>query len=250
MAAAAARAHRKVGTMDTVARAALACAVAGVLAAAPDARAGVVTFDDVLLGFHGDGDNVVSGGFRFTQAGDFGGVADAESFSLFGNAPQGNATQFFAGFNDSAVTMTRDGGGAFRLAALAYGFVSPLGGVAVPGLDPGALVLEALATDGAAYRIEATWGPADDGGRFAFQLLGGTALGRLAGLDLWSLTFSACTFDIGGDCVAPFLNLNQFAIDDIAVVPEPPSLALAVVALGLAAAAARGRRAVPRGRSA
>jgi len=227
--------------MNTVARAALACAAAGVLGAAPVAHAGVVTFDDVLLGFQGDGGSLVSGGFRFEQAGDFGGVADAEAFSLFGNAPLGNATQYYAGFNDSAVTMTRDGGGTFRLAGLAYGFVSPLGGAVAPGVDPGALVLEALATDGAAYRLSAAWGAADGDGRFAFQLLGGAALGQLAALDLWSLSFSACTVDDGGDCVSPYLNLNQFAIDDITLVPEPSSIALLILALG-AAAALRTRR--------
>jgi hypothetical protein len=229
--------------MDTGLRAALACAVVGALGGAPLAHAGIVTFDDVALAFQGDGASLVSGGFRFTQAGDFGGVADAETFSLFGNAPQGNATQFYAAFNDSTVTMTRERGGSFRLAGLAYGFVAPLGGGAVaPDIDPGLLVLQALAADGGAYRLSASWGRADDDGRFAFQVLDAGGLGRLGGMDLVSLSFSACTFDSAGDCVVPYLNLNQFAIDDIAVVPEPSALALALLALGVGVGAWPARR--------
>ena len=220
--------------MSTGVRAALACAVAGALGGVPQAHAGIVTFDDVALAFQGDGGHLVSGGFRFSQAGDFGGVADADTFQLFGNAPLGNPTQFYAGFNDSAVTMTREGGGSFRLAGLAYGFVAPLGGggVVAPDVDPGALVLQALAADGAAHRLSASWGRADDDGRFAFRVLEAGGLGSLGGMDLLSLSFSACTFDSAGDCVAPYLNLNQFAIDDIAFVPEPSALALALLALG------------------
>lgn len=222
--------------MDRVARAARACAVAwglgGVLGGAPVAQAAVVTFDDMAPGFQGDGGSVLSGGFRFTQVGDFGGVADGASFDGFGLAPLGNATAFYAGFNDSALTMTREGGGSFRLAGLAYGFVAPAGHAAAPGAEPGALVLQALAADGAAYQVNASWGGADDEGRFAFQLLDAGGLGPLAHADLLSLRFSACTFDESGACLSPWLNLNQFAIDDIAVVPEPPALALALLALG------------------
>jgi hypothetical protein len=224
--------------MNTVARAVLACAAAWVVGGAPAAHAGLVTFDDVMLEFQGDGGSVVSGGFRFTQVGDFGGVADAEAFSAFGQAPAGNATQFYAGFNDSSVTMTRDGGGSFRLAGLAYGFVAPLGPVGPrAGADPGALVLQALAGDGAGYRLSASW-RADDEGRFSFQVLDAGGLGSIGGADLVSLRFSACTVDPAGDCVAPYLNLNQFAIDDIlvaAAVPEPSSLVLAQIALALGA---------------
>lgn len=233
--------------MDTGVKAALACAMVWTLGWAPLARAGIVTFDDAALAFQGDGGYLVSGGFRFTQAGDFGGVADVETFALFGNAPLGNATQFYAGFNDSAVTMTRDGGGSFRLAGLAYGFVAPLGGdVVAPGVEPGALVLQALAADGEAYRFSASWGRADDDGRFAFHVLDAGGLGRLGGIDLLSLSFSACTIDSAGDCVAPYLNLNQFAIDDIAVVPEPSALALALLALGAGLGGAPVRRAAAR----
>ena len=236
--------------MDTGLKAALACAVVWALGGAPLAHAGIVTFDDVALAFQGDGGNLVSGGFRFTQAGDFGGVADAETFALFGNAPLGNATQFYAGFNDSAVTMTREGGGSFRLAGLAYGFVAPLGGGGVaPGVEPGALVLQALAADGGAYRLDASWGRADDDGRFAFQVLDADGLGRLGAMDLLSLSFSACTVDSAGDCVAPYRNLNQFAIDDIAVVPEPSALALALLALGAGLGAAPARCAAARAES-
>jgi hypothetical protein len=247
--------------MNSVARAVLACAAAWVLVGAPAAHAGLVTFDDVVLDFQGDGGSVVSAGFRFTQVGDFGGIVDAEAFSAFGQAPTGNATQFYAGFNDSAVTMTREGGGSFRLAGLAHAFVAPLDRLDPfdplgPGADPGALVLHALARDGAAYRLSASW-RADHDGRFSFQVLDAGGLGPIGGADLRSLSFSACTVDPEGHCVAPHLNLNQFAIDDIAVavaVAEPSSLALAQLALALGAGLglARGvqRTAAHRGRPA
>ena len=217
--------------MDKLARTALACAALWAFGAGTAANAGVVTFDDVALAFQGDGDGLLSGGFRFTQVGDFGGVADAATFGLFGNAPSGNETQYYAGFNDSAVAMTRENGGAFRLGGLAYGFISPLGGGVAPGTEPGALVLQALAADGALYRLSTAWAPADDAGGFAFQVLDFSGLGPLAGADLLSVTFSACAFDGSGDCVAPYLNLNQFAIDDIVLIPEPPTQALAALAL-------------------
>lgn len=234
--------------MNTVARAVLGGAAAWALGGAPAAHAGIVTFDDVMLGFQGDGGSLVSGGFRFTQAGDFGGVADAETFGLFGHAPLGNLTQFYAGFNDSAVTMTREGGGSFRLAGLAYGFVAPLDGSVTPGVEPGALALQALAADGSAYRLNASWGRADDDGHFAFQVLDAGGLGVLGGVDLLSLSFSACTVDQDGSCVAPLLNLNQFAIDDIAIVPEPSTLALTLLALGAGLGRTRGRRPAARRR--
>lgn len=208
-------------------------AIMGALAA-PAAHAGVVTFDDGVVGFFGDGDSFTSGGYTFTQGGgSFGGVADGGTFSFFANAPTGNSTQFYGGFNDSAVTMTRSSGQThFKLSGFDFGFISAIGGIYNPGDEPAALMVSGHGLDGTTYSLLASFGGADGNGEFGFQSLAGGDLSTWGFVD--SVTFSACTFDGAGGCATPFFNLNQFALDNIGAVPEPGSLALAALALGVA----------------
>jgi hypothetical protein len=57
---------------------------------------------------------------------------------------------------------------------------------------------------------------------------------------LRSVTFLSCIYD-GDDCFLDAFNQSQFAIDNISAVPEPGSLGLLVLSLGMMAGAARRR---------
>ena len=218
---------------------ALGCAV--LMAVGAPALANVVTFDDIDLGIVFPGDSVRSAGFNFTQLAELGLVSENADFSIFGNAPKGNPTQFYGVFNDGAVQMAH-GSRSFLLRGLSYGFVSAIGGLYAPGEEPGGLLLEGLGVDGNTYSAFASFGGADADGEFSF--LSTSALGALGSQYLRSLTFSACSFDGQGGCVTPNFNLNQFALDDLVLsVPEPGSLALAALAL-CGAGFARRRQAV------
>jgi hypothetical protein len=194
------------------------------------AHADVVTFDDVLPGIVFPGDTVTSGGFHLTQLGaDAGLVAQNADFSIFGNAPKGNLTQYYGVFNDGSVQLSH-AARSFLFKGLDYGFVSPIGGIYNPGDEPGGLLLEGLGVDGKTYGAFASFGGADGDGEFSF--ISTTGLGALGGQYLTSLTFTACSFDGANGCVTPFFNLNQFAIDNLVLdLPEPGSLTLAVLAL-------------------
>src|SRR5690348_5129538 len=69
--------------MTTRAISAIGCAV--LMALGASAQAAQATFEDTALAFIGNGDSLDSGQLRFTQGGDFGGVADAATFDLFAN---------------------------------------------------------------------------------------------------------------------------------------------------------------------
>ncbi|HZF79321.1 MAG TPA: NF038120 family PEP-CTERM protein [Rubrivivax sp.] len=199
------------------------------------------TFEDVALGFGVNGSTIVSGGLRFVQGGDFGGVAEAADFDLFGNAPTGNTSKYYGAFNDSSVTMTAADGNPFRLLGFSFAFFATAGSYQ-PGDAAGALVVTAQSTSGALHSSFFSFGGADAEGKFGFRTLGTSQLGLLATTDVSRVTFSACTYS-GTSCVSPSDNLNQFALDNVTAVPEPAALALMLMGLGVVGAAKRRRAA-------
>lgn len=211
--------------------AALTCAAMAAAAFAPAARADVVTFDDVLQDFGGAGYVVSSSGFNFTIGGSFGGITDAQAFAP-GTAPTGNATQFGAGFNDSSLTMTNSAGTQFRLDGLSLAFIPPVPFDA--GFEAGALVIEALGIDGVTRSFLADFGLSGTDG-WAFASVAFDSLDDIGSHFLQSVRFSACLYDGLGNCTPDTQNIAAFAIDDVGTtLPEPGSLALAALALGVA----------------
>ncbi len=218
------------------------------LAAVAPAHADLVTFDNVDPNIFAIGEHFNSGGFRFEQASvyDSGlgfGVVDDPSAFLYGVAPTNADSQFYAGLNDGGVTMKKPGTNrAFYIDGFQFSFVPALTGIYAEGEAPGYLVamFTTLAGDESLEFFE--FSAADANGAFAFSTLGLADLGGLA-QSLRSVTFFACMmFD--GQCYYPAGNEAQFALDNIyaTAVPEPGTLGLALLGLGLMAGVARRRR--------
>lgn len=217
-----------------------------------------VDFEDVISGLdsiYEAGQSFVSGGFKFevtsanqqASPGDlYGQVGDVSS--LFVLAPPTNPTgQFFQSYNDGGVTMTSAVAGAsfFSLMSFDFSFLAFADGFYGEGDVPGALVASYITSSGAAGLETFAFGAAEDGGFFAFDTVGGPALGSLSGAVLRSVTFFACTPGVNfpSDCFSPSeFNDAWFALDNIRVsaIPEPGSLA--IIALAFAAAGIVRRR--------
>jgi len=89
----------------------LAGAVFGLLGLLGSAHAALIDFEslpaDSLFGSGATFSQGVS--WQFTQQGDFGLAASADSFAV-ALPPSGNATQFYAALNDSSLSFTRSDG--------------------------------------------------------------------------------------------------------------------------------------------
>lgn len=145
----------------------------------------------------------------------------------------GNDTSYVQALNDTRLTLTRDGGGAFALSSFKASFLPS------PGIDYSLLNIR-LQLDGTTDSSGAVTQYFDllgDAGTDDFLFGGYFGTGDL--LRLTSVTFSVCFFD-GINCAAASgLSTNdaQFALDDlyldvINAVPEPATVLL--VMLGLA----------------
>lgn len=212
------------------------------------AQAGVVTFDDVVPDIFIGDTNFSSGGFQFTATSGFTppgglvGIIDTPAGFAFGNAPSNAVDQFYAGLNDGGLTMTA-GPFSFLLKGFDFGFIPAVPFFYPEGYVPGLLVAF-YTTDMGVDGVETfEFSGADADGLFAFSSIDSSGLGAFADQALSSVTFLSCMYD-GENCSLQSFNQSQFAIDNIsATVPEPGSLALLVLGLGMMAGAAR-RRAV------
>ncbi len=215
-------------------------AALGTAAIAP-AQADVVTFDDLSPNIFFPGDSFTSGGdFRFTPVAELGVVDDSSGFA-FGNAPTNATSQFYAGLNDGGVTMATVSTRAFYIDEFEFSFIPAAPGVFPVDNVPGSLLARYVTWGGISGEEIFDFSAADVDGLFAFSV-GKAGAGGL-NQALWSVTFLACLYDVSGACVNPAGNQAQFAIDNIyARVPEPGSLGLALLGLGLMAGVARRRR--------
>jgi hypothetical protein len=215
-------------------------AALGTAAIAP-AQADVVTFDDVSQDLFAVGQSFTSDGFRFTTAlAGFGAVTDSASF-VFGNAPTNANSQFYAGLSDAGVTMATVSTRAFYVDEFEFSFIPAVPGAFPPGDSPGRLLARYVTWGGISGEEAFDFSSADANGLFAFSIGKAGAGGLNQGL--WSVTFLACLYDANGACVNPAGNEAQFALDNIyARVPEPGSLGLALLGLGMMAGVARRRR--------
>jgi hypothetical protein len=209
-------------------------------AAIAPAQADLVTFDDMNPNVFGVGDSFTSGGFAFTADLAGFGVVDNSAGFVFGNAPTNAESQFYAGLNDGGLTMTTLNGRALAVDGFQFAFIPPVEGVFPPGDVPGYLVASYVTWAGDSGKELFEFSAADADGLFAFSV-GKAGLGGL-GQYLQSVTFFACV-NFDGQCYYPAENQAQFAIDNIyARVPEPGSLGLALLGLGLMAGVGRRRR--------
>jgi hypothetical protein len=225
-------------------RASLCAGALSAIAMVP-AHALTATFDDLAPTFAGPGDSFVSGGANFSVArNDLGfGVVDTQAtLASFGNAPTGNATQYYAGFNDNFVTMTSIAAPVFSITSFDFGFIPS---VASPNtLSPGGLMAFWIDVLGNTGLRAWDFGESDASGDWAFRRAtwdtpdltdGNVPAGQLVSVNLF-----ACIYTANG-CAWPANNVGQFAIDNIDFqLPLPGTWLLA--GLGLAGLAVMRRR--------
>ncbi|MFC5462377.1 NF038120 family PEP-CTERM protein [Massilia niabensis] len=232
-------------------------------AVAAPASAAVVTFDavqNIVSPQLNSGDTVYNTGDAFTEAGFTlrvanSATADAGEVGLVGalvdssdafacvitSCPVGNGSTYFAGLNDGVLNVSVNRGAGFRVSALSYAFLAPTAGL--PNFSYGQLVLTGTTQSGATISLASAFPGQNAAGSFTFdQFMVDRAFGRTT---LTSLSLNACLFDGNGDCSSErsfTQNQAQFAIDNLnlAVIPEPTSIALML--LGLAGLGTVSRR--------
>ena len=194
------------------------------------AGAVVVDFNDpALTNLYFPGDSFTQSGMVMTQDFDFGTVDSAAALGSV--APSGNATPFYFNSNDGALFMQQEQGLQFSLTGFTAAFV-PLSPASTQ-----TTVMAAVGFDASGSAVAAVawlFAPQQSNGRYPFALYD-NPVDFADFVDLSALVFFSCSLSGGNLCDDPTNNNGQFALDDIqvTVVPEPSSVALVVLALGL-----------------
>jgi hypothetical protein len=215
----------------------LSAAFVGLFMLVPQAHA-AIDFESIAPTLFFGGDTLSENGFTMTQNGNFGVVDTAADAFFVAQPPSGNPTQFYAGLNDSQLTLMRSDGGFFRLGGFDAGFVAPV--PQDPGVAAGRIQVSAI--DMLGNPVFSSWdlGLSADDGTHSFLTFATPA--DFAGFGfLKSAVFNACVY-VDSACLSPYLNLGQFALDNVNVVAIPEPATAALMLLGLAGLAARARR--------
>jgi len=199
------------------------------------ASAGVVTFEGAAPAIYAGGDTLTEGDVTMTVLGssnNFSGALADSNGCLVAACPLGNDGLFFAGLNDAGMNLAFSNGISIGVRSLDFGFLSPVPIADLSGF--GMLVLQGLMADGSSIISTREFSASDSDGNFFFSHW--DISDALSTSQFSSINIMACLFNGNGDCVNPADNQAQFAVDNIAYVPEPATLALVGLSLfGLAA---------------
>lgn len=215
-------------------------AVAATLCAAP-AHAGV----SGVLDFEGYADNVVFDGTGLTM-GKYYIEAAGGGFGLIGNTadtctsdiacPANNATTYYMSAADGYTFLQMDDGSAFKLGSIDASFLG-FNGLSYPSGVAGLLRVTAFNTVGQVAEMFLNLsGPVN--GAFNFATYDLSAFNGVSGYNTIRLVSYACP--VGSTTCDRSTNQAQFALDNVAFVPEPGSFAL--LGLGLFGIGAVARR--------
>lgn len=186
----------------------------------------------------GHGDALVQGQFYVetystksgAQFGDLTGLlvngADVANTCFGVMCPTNNSTNFLAMLDDGLPVVGRMDGQRFNLAGFDAGFIAGDGAV-IPGLS---MILRVIGfIDGQVAGLEDFYLPGLEDGVLNFNTFNASAAFASTAFDYFGFYGYAC--NNAGSCSRSG-NTAQFGIDNISVVPVPPTLALVAVALG------------------